>query len=296
MTVAYPRKLRGQLSAQDILDQVVRQREIHMVTINRYRFNEQRSCKDLTDLIERLDGKPRDLIKDLSHHVADEARHALWLTDLLYELGEDIGTPPGTSYIDEFERMISYDTIGSNPEDAIIESLAAINVTEKRGCEYFAAHIRALEKSEQTSENIKVRETIEKIMPEEVAHVRWGNRKLAEIAKKSEALHAKVDTAKRKYAAIEQAAYESGMDVLAGAEVRRVENLMKIADTLPLWQRPQYLIDQLPQTLFSSDLQKTRIDLVKKAWDKDPSSFVEKFIPMFFNANLKDTANKAGTY
>jgi hypothetical protein len=215
---------------------------------------------------------------------------------LLYELGEDIGTPPGTSYIDEFERMISYETIGSNPEDVIIESLAAINVTEKRGCEYFAAHIRALQKSEQTPENIKVRETIEKIMPEEVEHVRWGNRKLAEIGKKSEALHAKVDNAKRKYAAIEQAAYESGMDVLAGAEVRRVENLMKIADTLPLWQRPQYLIDQLPQTLFSSDLQKTRIDLVKKAWDKDPSSFVEKFIPMFFNANLKDTANKAGTY
>ena len=293
MTVAYPRKLRGQLSAQDILDQVVRQREIHMVTLNRYRFNEQRSCKDLTDLIEKLDGKPRDLIKDLSHHVADEARHAVWLTDLLYELGEEIGTPPGTSYIDEFERFISYETIA--PEDAIIESLAAINVTEKRGCEYFAAHIRALQKSEQTPENIMVRETIEKIMPEEVEHVRWGNRKLAEIGKKSEALHAKVDTAKRKYAAIEQAAYESGMDVLAGAEVRRVENLMKIADTLPLWQRPQYLIDQLPQTLFSPELQKTRIDLVKRAWDKDPSSFVEKFIPMFFNSNLKETASKAGS-
>ncbi len=293
MTVAYPRKLRGQLSAQDILDQVVRQREIHMVTLNRYRFNEQRSCKDLTDLIEKLDGKPRDLIKDLSHHVADEARHAVWLTDLLYELGEEIGTPPGTSYIDEFERFISYETIA--PEDAIIESLAAINVTEKRGCEYFAAHIRALQKSEQTPENIKVRETIEKIMPEEVEHVRWGNRKLAEIGKKSEALHVKVDTAKRKYAAIEHAAYESGMDVLAGAEVRRVENLMKIADTLPLWQRPQYFIDQLPQTLFSPELQKTRIDLVKRAWDKDPSSFVEKFIPMFFNSNLKETASKAGS-
>jgi len=293
MTVAYPRKLRGQLRAQDILDQVVRQREIHMVTLNRYRFNEQRSCKDLTDLNEKLDGKPRDLIKDLSHHVADEARHAVWLTDLLYELGEEIGTPPGTSYIDEFERFISYETIA--PEDAIIESLAAINVTEKRGCEYFAAHIRALQKSEQTPENIKVRETIEKIMPEEVEHVRWGNRKLAEIGKKSEALHAKVDTAKRKYAAIEHAAYESGMDVLAGAEVRRVENLMKIADTLPLWQRPQYFIDQLPQTLFSPELQKTRIDLVKRAWDKDPSSFVEKFIPMFFNSNLKETASKAGS-
>lgn len=296
MTVAYPRKLRGQLSAQDILDQVVRQREIHMVTINRYRYSEQRSCKDLTDLIERLDGKPRDLIKDLSHHIADESRHALWLTDLLYDLGEDIGTPPGTSYIDEFERLISYETIGTDPEDGIIESLAAINVTEKRGCEYFAAHVRSLQKAEQTSENIKIRETIEKILPEEVAHVRWGNRKLAEIAKKSEAHYVKVDTAKRKYAAIEQAAYESGMDVLAGAEVRRMENLMKIADTLPIWQRPQYLIDQLPKTLFSPELQKTRIELARKAWEKDPSSFVEKFIPMFFNANLKDTAHKAGTY
>lgn len=296
MTVAYPHKLRGQLSAQDILDRVVRQRDIHMVTLNRYRFNEQRSCKDLTDLIEKLDGKPRDLIKDLSHHIADEARHALWLTDLLYELGEDIGTPPGSSYIDEFERLIGYETIGSSPEDGIIESLAAINVTEKRGCEYFAAHIRALQKSEQTLENIKIRETIEKIMPEEVAHVRWGNRKLAEIGKKSEALHAKVDLAKRKYAAIEQAAYESGMDVLAGAEVRRVENLMKIVDTLPIWQRPQYLVDRLPQTLFSPELQKTRIDLARKAWEKDPSSFVEKFIPMFFAGNLKDTAAKAGKY
>lgn len=295
MTVAYPRKLRGQLSAQDILDQVVRQREIHMVTLNRYRFNEQRSCKDLTELIEKLDGKPRDLIKDLSHHIADEARHALWLTDLLCELGEDIGTPPGTSYIDEFERFISHDAI-TTAEDGIIESLAAINVTEKRGCEYFAAHIRAIDKSEQTAENIKIRDTIAKILPEEVEHVRWGNRKLAEIGKQSEALHAKVETAKRKYAAIEQAAYESGMDVLAGAEVRRVENLMKIADTMPLWQRPQYLIDQLPQTLFSSELQKTRIDLVKKAWEKDPSNFVEKFIPMFFSGNLKDTANKAGKY
>ncbi|MDX2255936.1 MAG: ferritin-like domain-containing protein [Pseudanabaenaceae cyanobacterium bins.39] len=290
MTVVYPHKLRGQLSAQDILDQVVRQREVHMLTLNRYRFNEQRSCKDLTDLIEKLNGQPRNLIKDLSHHVADESRHALWLTDLLYELGEDIGTPPGTSYIDEFERFISHSAIGEEPEDRIIEALAAINVTEKRGCEYFAAHIRALKKTEETSENIKIRETIERILPEEVAHVRWGNRRLAEIAKKS-AVHArKVNVAKKKYMAIEQAAYESGMDVLAGAEIRRVENLLKIADTLPLWQRPQYLVDQLPQTLFAPELQKTRLKLVKKAWDKDPASFVEKFIPMFLSGDLKNTA------
>ncbi len=292
MTVAYPHKFRGQLSAEDILDNVVRSREVHMTTLNRYRFSEQRSCQDLTGLIEALNGKPRDLIQDLSHHVADEARHAMWLTDLLYDLGEDIGTPDGNLYIDEFTRLSKYE-VSADPEDLIIDALAGINVAEKRGCEYFAAHIRSLKKAEQSIENIQIRETIEKILPEETAHVRWGNRKLAEIGKKSEAHHAKVDMAKRKYVAIEQAAFESGMDVLAGAEVRRLENLLKIADTLPLWERPQYLLNQLPETLFSTELQKTRIDIFKKAWDKDPATFVEKFIPMFFNGNLKETANKA---
>jgi rubrerythrin len=284
MTVAHPHKFRNQISAQTILSQVVQNPEIHMVTLNRYRFNEQRSCKDLTDLIEKLDGQPRELVKELSHHVADEARHAYWLTDLLYDLGQDVGTPPGSSYIDEFERLIGNNF--SNKEDAIIESLAAINVTEKRGCEYFSAHIKVLKAGEQTPENIKIRETIEKIMPEEVGHVRWGNRKLAEIAHKSPTHQAKVDAAKTKYMAIEQAAYESGMDVLAGAEFRRVDNLMKVADTLPIWERPQYLLEHLPQALISPELQKTRINLVQKAWERDPVNFVQKFIPMFFGANI----------
>ncbi|CAN1212326.1 ferritin-like domain-containing protein [Tumidithrix helvetica PCC 7403] len=290
MTVTYPRKFRDQLSAQDILNQVVLNREIHMVTLNRYRFSEQRSCKDLTDVVERLNGEPRQLCKELSHHVSDEARHAYWLTDLLYELNEPIGTPPGTSYVDEFERLLDR-SVHENPEDMLIDALAAINVTEKRGCEYFSAHIKAL-KALPSPENDKIRETIEMIMPEEATHVRWGNAKLAEIAKKSPQHREKVENAKRKYTAIEQAAFESGMDVLAGAELRRVNNLMKVVDTLPLWQRPQYLMEHLPQTLFSPELQKTRIDLVQKAWERDPVQFVEKFIPMFFSANLK-AAQKA---
>lgn len=262
-----------------------------MVTLNRYRYSEQRSCKDLTDLIERLDGTPRDLIKELSHHVSDEARHAYWLTDLLYDLGESIGTPPGTSYIHEFERLIKNNAV-LNSEDSVIEALAAINVTEKRGCEYFSAHIKALKTAEQTSENIKIRETIEKIMPEEVGHVRWGNRKLAEIAHKSPEHKVKVDTAKRKYMAIEQAAFESGMDVMAGAEFRRLDNLMKVVETMPVWQRPQYLMEHLPETLFAPELQKTRINLMQQAWQRDPINFVQKFIPMFFSADLS-SAQKA---
>ena len=291
MTVAHPRRFRNQLTAQAILDQVVRNPEIHMITLNRYRYSEQRSCKDLTDLIEQLDGKPRDLIKELSHHIADEARHAYWLTDLLYDLGQDVGTPPGSSYINEFERLIKTDAT-LEPEEFVIESLAAINVTEKRGCEYFSAHIKALKNAEQTPENIKIRETIAKIMPEEVEHVRWGNRKLAEISRQSPSHKAKVDAAKRKYMAIEQAAFESGMDVLAGAELRRLENLMKVLETLPVWQRPQYLMNHLPQTLLAPDLQKTRVSMMQQAWQKDPVAFVQKFIPMFFNADLS-AAQKA---
>jgi hypothetical protein len=290
MTVAHPRKFRNQLSAQSILNQVIQNREIHMVTLNRYRFSEQRSCKDLTELIEKLDGQPPELVKELSHHVADEARHAYWLTDLLCDLGESVGTPPGTSYIDEFERLL--DNSAATKEDMIIDAFAAINVTEKRGCEYFSAHIKALKAGAQTPENIQIRETIEKIMPEEVGHVRWGNRKLAEIAHKSPQHQVKVDRAKRKYMAIEQAAFESGMDILAGAEFRRVDNLMKVVDTMPLWQRPQYLLEHLPQALISPELQKTRVEMVQKAWERDPVTFVQKFIPMFFGADLS-AAQKA---
>lgn len=285
MTVTYPRKFQNVLSARDILKQVVCDREIHLITLNRYRYSEQRSCKDLTEVIEQLNGQPQQLVRDLSHHISDEARHAMWLTDLLIDLGSDIGTPPGTSYIDEFDRLLDKDTYDPkhNLEDGMIAALAAINITEKRGCEYFSAHIHALKQAPQTEENIKIRETIEKILPEEAGHVRWGNRWLGELARKSPEHQQKVEQAKRKYTAIEQAAFESGMDITLGAELRRVTNLVEVANTMPLWQRPQYLMERLPQTLLAPELQFTRIQAAQKAWQRDPQMFIEKFVPMFLN-------------
>ncbi len=300
MTVAYPRKLQqgpGEkaLGAREIMAQVVRDREIHLITLNRYRFNEQRSCKDLTELIEKLNGEPPQLVKDLSHHVADEARHAMWLTDLLIDLGWSVGKPPGVSYIDSFETLLDQDSYGEeNLEDGIIASLAAINVTEKRGCEYFSAHIQALKEAPQTEENIKIRETIERIFPEEAGHVRWGNRRLAEIAKKSPEHRQKVEQTKRKYVAIEQAAYESGMDIMAGAELRRMNNLLEVANTLPVWERPQYLMERLPQTLLAPELQMTRLMAAQRAWNRDPQAFMEKFVPMFLSG-LNRTENQKKT-
>jgi uncharacterized ferritin-like protein (DUF455 family) len=295
MTVAYPRKFNNSMSARDIMKNVVRDREIHLITLNRYRFNEQHSCIDLTDVIEKLDGKPVELVRDLSHHVCDEARHAVWLTDLLVELGADIGTPPGVSYIGEFERLLDQEKYQQEHqrEEAIIAALAAINVTEKRGCEYFSGHIQALKEAPQTEENIKIRETIERIFPEEAGHVRWGNRWLAQIAKKSPEHRQKVEQAKRKYIAIEQAAFESGMDIMAGAELRRMNHLLEIANTMPVWERPQYLMERLPQTLIAPELQMTRITAAQRAWQRDPQAFMEKFVPMFLSGfNRKQNPKK----
>ncbi|MBD2499213.1 ferritin-like domain-containing protein [Anabaena azotica] len=293
MTVVYPKKFQNSLSARDVLKQVVGNREMHLITLNRYRYSEQRSCKDLTDIIERLNGKPPELIRDLSHHISDEARHAMWLTDLLVDLGVNVGTPPGNSYIDEFERLL--DDEQQDPtqalEEFVISALAAINVTEKRGCEYFSAHIYALKQAPQTEENMRIRETIEKILPEEAGHVRWGNRWLAQIADKSPEHRQKVEQAKRKYAAIEQAAFESGMDITLGAELRRVANLMEVANTMPMWQRPQYLMERLPQTLLAPQLQFTRLQIAQKAWQRDPQAFMEKFVPMFINGLKKPENN-----
>lgn len=295
MTVAYPRKLRNSLGAREIMEQVVRDREIHLITLNRYRYSEQRSCKDLTDLIELINGRPAELTRDLSHHVSDEARHAAWLTDLLVELGADVSKPPGISYVEEFERLLDREDGEKDHDDLLINSIAAINVTEKRGCEFFSAHIYALKKAPQTEETIKIRETLEKIFPEEAGHVRWGNRWLARIADKSPEHRQKVEVAKRKYAAIEQAAYESGMDIMLGAELRRVSKLLDIANTMPLWERPQYLMEHLPNALLAPELQATRIDVAQRAWKRDPQAFMEKFVPMFLNgmAGLENKHTKA---
>jgi hypothetical protein len=285
MTVAYPRKLRNAMGAREILAQVVQDREIHLITLNRYRYSEQRSCKDLTDVIERLDGEPPELVRDLSRHISDEARHAMWLTDLLVDLGQNVGTPLGVSYIDEFDRLLDKEQYDPkrNLDDTIIAGLVAINVSEKRGCEFFSAHIHALKQAPQTAENVKIRETIEKIFPEEAGHVRWSNRWVAQIANKSPEHRQKVEQAKRKYVAIEQAAYESGGDIMLGAELRRVTRLVDIANTMPMWERPQYLMERLPMTLLAPDLQKTRVDVAQRAWNRDPQAFMEKLVPMFLN-------------
>jgi uncharacterized ferritin-like protein (DUF455 family) len=271
------------MGAREVMREVVKERKLQVLFLNSYRFNEQRSCQELTALIEALDGKPRELVRDLSHHISDEARHAVWLTDLLVEMDVEIGNPESGSYIDELNRLFDKSGDEVKNEDGLIAVLASINATEKRGCQAFSAHITALRNAPASEENSRIRETLEKILPEEAAHVSWGSRWLGRIAARSPEHRARVNEAKRKYAMIEHAAFEAGMDISAGAELRRLGNLVEITNTLPVWERPGYLLERLPQALLSQDLQKSRFLAARRVWEEKPELLVEKFIPMFLD-------------
>jgi len=297
MAVTYPRKLVNNLAARDVMAQVVQERKLQVVFLNSYRFNEQRSCLELTTLLEVLNGQPRELCRELSHHISDEARHAVWLTDLLYEMGEEIGNPPSGNYIDELNRLFDKSGDEVQQEDGLIAVLASINATEKRGCQTFSAHIHALrEHAPASEENNRIRETIEKILPEEAGHVSWGSRWLGRIASRSPEHRARVNAAKQKYSMIEHAAFEAGMDITAGAELRRVANLVEITNTLPVWQRPGYLIERLPQALLAPDLQKSRFLAVQRVMQDKPEKLLDQFIPMFLSGlqNLRPSVASQG--
>ena len=285
MSVTYPRKLANSPSVREVFQLVVQKREQQVLFLNSYRFNEQRSCLELTSLMELLDGDPPELVRDLSHHVSDEARHAVWLTDLLYEMGEPIGSPGPSSYVDELNRLLDLSrlTARRDKDDAVIAALASINATEKRGCQTFSAHIHALKSAPPTDENQAIQSTLEKILPEEAGHVRWGNRWLARLASRSAADRVRVDEAKQRYSLVEQAAYEAGVDITAGAELRRLSNLVDIANTMPAWERPAYLLERLPQALLAPDLQKTRFLAAKRVWEDEPEHFFDRFVPMFLS-------------
>jgi hypothetical protein len=73
------------------------------------------------------------------------------------------------------------------------------------------------------------------------------------------------------------------MEITAGAELRRVANLVEISNTLPVWDRPAYLLERLPQALLAPDLQKSRFLAVQRLLQDKPEKLVEQFIPMFLS-------------
>jgi hypothetical protein len=75
------------------------------------------------------------------------------------------------------------------------------------------------------------------------------------------------------------------MDITLGAELRRVERVVAIARTLPVWERPGLSDGTAPVSPTGARLQRSRIDIMQRAWQKDPQKFIERFIPLFLNPN-----------
>jgi len=73
------------------------------------------------------------------------------------------------------------------------------------------------------------------------------------------------------------------MEITAGAELRRVANLVEISNTLPVWDRTAYLLERLPQALLAPNLQKSRFLAVQRLLQDKPEKLVEQFIPMFLS-------------
>jgi hypothetical protein len=135
MAVTYPRKILNRIGPRQVMAEVVKERKLQVLFLNSYRFNEQRSCQELTALIEALNGQPRELVRELSHHISDEARHAVWLTDLLVEMGEEIGNPESGSYIDQLNRLFdkSGDDVQSEDREARLPGLLRPHQRPARG-------------------------------------------------------------------------------------------------------------------------------------------------------------------
>jgi hypothetical protein len=68
------------------------------------------------------------------------------------------------------------------------------------------------------------------------------------------------------------------MDITLGAELRRFNRLIEISETLPIWERPQYLAEQLPRLI--PDVTKARLGTARMVFQRNPADFVQRFIPM----------------
>ncbi len=92
-----------------------------------------------------------------------------------------------------------------------------------------------------------------------------------------------MEQAKRKYTAIEQAAFEAGLDITVGAELRRAGQTPGSSK-----YNADLATSSVPDGAFTAnsvapDLQMTRIDVLQRAMQRDPMALMEKFVPMFLN-------------
>ncbi|OYT72756.1 MAG: hypothetical protein CFK52_03860 [Chloracidobacterium sp. CP2_5A] len=219
---------------RQVFERVVADPDLHWATMNLYYYSEYHGAEGIAALAARVEATNPRLAEDLVHHAEDEFRHAEMIADIMTDLGDAPRPPLGIKYVDEFAALA---TASSDPDRLDeIELLAALNVTEKRGLFSFALHVSTLPKES------KAYKLLNQVKNEEAGHVRWGNQQLAQL--KAGGREAEVRRAQTKFEVIEKAAYETSLDIMPGAPIRRLRRVVDIARELPVERQVPYVARQ----------------------------------------------------
>ncbi|MBI4747438.1 MAG: ferritin-like domain-containing protein [Acidobacteria bacterium] len=235
-----------------IFKRVVNDPDLHCATLNLYYYSEFQGATAIADLSKRLEKDLPALSEHLVGHAADEFRHAEMIAGMMADMGATPTEPAGLRYVDEFEALTMGITDDSTPDE--VEIIVGINVTEKRGLKSFALHVAAM------GEDHKHYSVLNQIKNEEAGHVRWGNDYIKDFQKRG--LGEKVKQAQVKFNKIETAAYETSLDIMPLAPIRRFGRILDIAQELPVEQRTGYVIEQFLRAADPIPLAKARWEFV----------------------------------
>jgi|GEM_PF-2009214 ferritin-like protein len=238
---------RQEAAMRQVFERIVADPDLHWATLNLYYYSEYHGAEGIAALAKQVEATHPQLAEALVHHAEDEFRHAAMIADMMTDLGDAPRPPLGIKYVDEFAALATASTNTDQIDE--VELLAALNVTEKRGLFSFALHVAALPKESRAYK------LLNQIKNEEAGHVRWGNQYLTEL--KAKGREAEVRRAQAKFEAIEKAAYETSLDIMPGAPLRRLQRIVEIARQLPTERQIPYVVGQFlraadPRPLFGA--------------------------------------------
>ena len=170
--------------------------------LNAYRSAELHGALLMGKLARRVDDPLLKLF--LTHHFADEARHAWLWTEVLAAMGEPVVEAP-----DAYQQ--AYSREAGLPTD-LIDLMATTLVLERRSLATYQEHL-ALPNTPAL-----VRETLERIAGEEVFHLTWLEERLEAVRQEGQA--ARVDAALARYTAVDERAFAVASAPFVGASRR----------------------------------------------------------------------------
>jgi rubrerythrin len=157
--------------------------------LNAYRSAELHGALLMGKLARRVDDP--EIKQFLTHHFADEARHAWMWTEVLQQIGEPLREVP-----DAYQQ--AYSRAAGLPSD-LIDLLATTLVLERRSLATYEEHLTV------PGMPAPVCVALERIIVEERRHLAWLEERLDAMRQKGDA--ARVDAALARFVAIDERAF-----------------------------------------------------------------------------------------